>query len=287
MGAEGWNHPGLHVASEVAGWAAFTVWTISFYPQAILNWKRKSVVGLNFDFLAFNITKHSVNLFYNSLFTLSVAMRTQYREKHGEDAIIPVTASDLAFAIHAVAMTLFQIGQCFYYPRANQKISKTGMFLVFCAWGVVLAGVGYSAPYSRWLWLASALGLVLDVLTGIKYTPQAYYNYKRKSTEGWSLSNVMMDLGGGLLIFVQMFIQSMDKGNFNNFRGGWGKLVLSLETMAFDIFFMVQHFILYPGSHKPKEADSTLLEKEEEVDGEYAPVELKEGDEEPLIVNVD
>jgi cystinosin len=34
----------------------FVAWSISFYPQIFLNIYRRSVVGLNFDFLAFNIT---------------------------------------------------------------------------------------------------------------------------------------------------------------------------------------------------------------------------------------
>uniref|UniRef100_H3C6P8 Uncharacterized protein n=1 Tax=Tetraodon nigroviridis TaxID=99883 RepID=H3C6P8_TETNG len=45
---------GLDVLSQVLGWIYFLLWSLSFYPQAWENWRRKSVVGLNFDFLALN-----------------------------------------------------------------------------------------------------------------------------------------------------------------------------------------------------------------------------------------
>uniref|UniRef100_A0A3Q2P8P5 Cystinosin, lysosomal cystine transporter n=1 Tax=Fundulus heteroclitus TaxID=8078 RepID=A0A3Q2P8P5_FUNHE len=46
----------LSVVSQVIGWIYFLAWSVSFYPQAWENWRRKSVVGLNFDYLAFNLT---------------------------------------------------------------------------------------------------------------------------------------------------------------------------------------------------------------------------------------
>ncbi|VDM05742.1 unnamed protein product, partial [Schistocephalus solidus] len=45
----------LQVFQSVIGWGYFFAWTFSFYPQTYMNWHRKSVVGLSFDFLAFNL----------------------------------------------------------------------------------------------------------------------------------------------------------------------------------------------------------------------------------------
>jgi hypothetical protein len=37
--------------------------------------------------------------------------------------------------------------------------------------------------------------------------PQAYINYQRKSTEGWSIENILLDLTGGVLsLYVPIFI---------------------------------------------------------------------------------
>ncbi|KAJ8936728.1 hypothetical protein NQ318_007088 [Aromia moschata] len=46
---------GLDTFSLVIGWLYFVAWSVSFYPQIYINWKRKSVVGLNFDFITLNI----------------------------------------------------------------------------------------------------------------------------------------------------------------------------------------------------------------------------------------
>ena len=40
-----------------------------------------------------------------------------------------------------------------------------------------------------------------------RYLPQAYLNYKRKSTIGWSVSNALTDMSGGLFSLAQ---QSLD-----------------------------------------------------------------------------
>ena len=35
-------------------------------------------------------------------------------------------------------------------------------------------------------------------------TPQVFLNYRRQSTEGWNVHNVLLDFGGGLLSLVQV-----------------------------------------------------------------------------------
>jgi len=39
-------------------------------------------------------------------------------------------------------------------------------------------------------------------ITLIKYTPAVYRNYERKSTQGWSIVNILLDLVGGLFSFA-------------------------------------------------------------------------------------
>ena len=46
----------LNIIIAIVGWIYFVAWSISFYPQIIENFRRRSVVGLNFDFLAYNLT---------------------------------------------------------------------------------------------------------------------------------------------------------------------------------------------------------------------------------------
>ena len=39
-------------------------------------------------------------------------------------------------------------------------------------------------------------------------------NYRRKSTVGWSIGNVVLDFTGGTLSILQMLLQSYNNGNY-------------------------------------------------------------------------
>ena len=59
---------GLDIFCQIIGWVYFVAWSISFYPQIYENWKRKSVIGLSFDFLGLNV----VGFFLYSLFNVGL-----------------------------------------------------------------------------------------------------------------------------------------------------------------------------------------------------------------------
>jgi len=46
------------------------------------------------------------------------------------------------------------------------------------------------------------MGYAKAAITFVKYLPQVYLNYKRKSTVAWSLENVLLDFTGGSLSFI-------------------------------------------------------------------------------------
>ncbi|CAF3363207.1 unnamed protein product [Rotaria sp. Silwood1] len=82
-------------------------------------------------------------------------------------------------------------------------------------------------------------------ITIIKYCPQAWMNYKRKSTEGWSIGNILLDFTGGLFSLLQMFLLSTNYNDWSSIFGSPTKLGLGLFSILFDILFIVQHYILY------------------------------------------
>ena len=45
---------------------------------------------------------------------------------------------------------------------------------------------------------------------------KVYMNYKRKSTVGWSIGNVLLDFAGGALSILQMILISYNYSKFNN-----------------------------------------------------------------------
>jgi uncharacterized protein with PQ loop repeat len=98
------------------------------------------------------------------------------------------------------------------------------------------------------------------IITFLKYIPQVYLNYTRKSTVGWSVTNIMFDFTGGSLSIVQQVIDMLyngANGEDYDFFGSGGdafnivKFLLGAIACFFDIIFMTQHFILYPHAEKP------------------------------------
>ncbi|XP_042378935.1 cystinosin homolog [Zingiber officinale] len=253
-----WNSIYLDITYQIFGWIAFFAWSISFYPQVILNFRRKSVVGLNFDFLVLNVTKHSSYLIYNAVLFFSPAVQRQYHEKYGSDEMIPVAANDVAFSIHAVALTAFTLFQVLIYDRGNQKVSKACIGISIIVLLSALVCVILAWPKHSWLWLISVFNAIQVTMTAIKYIPQAFMNFQRKSTVGWSIGNILLDLVGGLLNFAQMGIQSIDQNTLVNFYGNIGKTLLSVEVVLFDALFILQHYVFYPVKD---ENDPTTLEE--------------------------
>lgn len=246
-----WNSVHWEIAYEILGWIAFSAWSISFYPQVFLNYKRKSVVGLNFDFLVLNVTKHSSYLIYNAVLYFSPVVQRQYHHKYGSKEMIPVAANDVAFSMHAVLLTAFTLYQVLIYDRGNQKLSKICIAITSMVWVSALVCLVLAWRNHSWLWLISVFNIIQVTMTSIKYIPQAIMNFRLKSTVGWSIGNILLDLTGALLNFGQMLVQSIDQHTWVNFYGNIGKTLLSLEVVFFDLLFIFQHYLLYPDK-KPR-----------------------------------
>ena len=81
-------------------------------------------------------------------------------------------------------------------------------------------------------------------MTVSKYVPQALSNYRRKSTVGWSIGNVLLDLTGGFLSIAQLILDGATKG-WSGVVGDPVKFALGFVSIVFDILFIVQHYVLY------------------------------------------
>ena len=100
------------------------------------------------------------------------------------------------------------------------------------------------------------MGYCKAAITFTKYLPQVYLNWKRQSTEGWSIENVALDFAGGSLSFLQSAIKSIflpDTPFFDTSDGfNVVKFILSVTSMLFDSIFFFQ-FWLYR-NNKPSKA---------------------------------
>lgn len=79
-------------------------------------------------------------------------------------------------------------------------------------------------------------------ISTLKYLPQMYWNYQRKSTKGWSIFNILMDLTGGSLSFLQMLLETLFG---EHVEVNIVKTVLGIAVVIYDIIFIIQHYCLY------------------------------------------
>ncbi|XP_053177742.1 cystinosin isoform X1 [Scomber japonicus] len=231
----------LSVIGEVIGWIYFLAWSVSFYPQALENWKRKSVVGLNFDFLALNLT----GFIAYSVFNIGLFWVPDIKEgflKKNPNGINPVNANDVFFSLHAFLLCVVYISQAAVYERGGQKVSWTALVLLLIGWTFALVSLFLAvAKQITWLDYLYYFSYIKLAVTLIKYVPQAYMNYRRQSTEGWSIGNVLLDFTGGTLSILQMILQSYNNDEWRLIFGDPTKFGLGLFSVVFDILFMSQH----------------------------------------------
>ena len=202
------------VASNLIGWAYFSAWSISFWPQVLQNAQRRSVSGLSFDFLALNLLGFSCYSAFNCALYFSPSVRAQYRAVHGSNP--GVASNDVFFSLHAVFATLVSIVQCALLPRApGQSITRlayvilAALLLAIVVYAAVVAAnpdaTASAAGSSQRSLLAffTFISYVKLSISLMKYIPQAVLNAQNKSTEGWSIHNIMLDFTGGSLSVIQ------------------------------------------------------------------------------------
>ncbi|CAD6191781.1 unnamed protein product [Caenorhabditis auriculariae] len=237
---------------DLVGWAYFFAWSISFYPQMYLNYRRKSVIGLNFDFLTLNVIGFAAYACFNLLMYFNSHVKSIYHAEHPHSPP-PVLANDVVFAVHAFFACVATALQCLFYEKDNQKISTP---CVFFGLGLILFGAGSGAVtilhLISILAFVSSLSYIKMAVTMSKYFPQAYYNFIRKSTVGWSIGNVLLDLTGGTLDIFQMVLQAVNAGDWSAFYTNPVKFGLGLVSIVFDLVFILQHYVLYPDSEVPR-----------------------------------
>ncbi|KAI6197692.1 hypothetical protein M3Y94_01255100 [Aphelenchoides besseyi] len=235
----------LSVLIQIVGWIYFTAWSISFWPQIVLNFQRRSVVGLNFDFIVLNILGFTCYAIYNVFLYFIPTIQNDYYVEFPRSAL-PVTIPDLAFALHALLTSIITGIQCLIYERGNQRISYTCI-----GWTAVLLLFALSSLIAtllhglNWFGFITYLSYVKMAVSLSKYTPQAIMNFRRKSTVGWSIGNVLLDFTGGVLSILQMVLIGWNTNDWSGFLSNKVKFGLGLISIVFDCLFIFQHYCLY------------------------------------------
>ncbi|EER29363.1 hypothetical protein D8B26_008162 [Coccidioides posadasii str. Silveira] len=244
--------------SRLIGWIYMFCWSASFYPQPILNWRRRSTHGLAIDFPTTNVLGFLCYAIYTTAFLYSPLIREQYAARHPRSPEPSVRFNDFAFAMHAIILSVTVYSQFFpkiwgFRVSKFQRVSRTvaGIFWgCICATAIITVWVASKGGYdpSGWAWIdvIYTVSYVKLVVTVIKYIPQAWVNYKRKSTVGWSIGQILLDFSGGVLSILQLIIDSALEDDWSGITGNPIKLLLGNVSIFFDLIFMAQHYIIYP-----------------------------------------
>jgi cystinosin len=103
------------------------------------------------------------------------------------------------------------------YDRGKQgKVNIFVLFFLIFLYLCVFTTFTYEAtghPIKNLNWdTFLVMGYCKAAISFVKYVPQVYLNYSRKSTVGFSLANVLLDLTGGILSFLQIWVNAAALG---------------------------------------------------------------------------
>ncbi|EME49607.1 hypothetical protein DOTSEDRAFT_68408 [Dothistroma septosporum NZE10] len=259
------------VASWLLGWLYFLAWTTSFFPQAILNHRRNTTEGLMPDFPLLNVFGFGCYTFSTAVFLFSPLIREQYGARHPLSPDPTNRVNDLAFGVLGFTMSVLTYSQ--FWPRlwgweqmpgVTRHATKvtlgliSGSILALAVSVLVVCLKGEPANPRAWAWIdvVYCTEYIKLVMTVFKYIPQAVANFRRKSTIGWSISQQLLDFTGGLGSLAQLILDSSLQSDWSGLFGNPLKLGLANISLAFDIIFILQHFVFFgPVEEKALEED--------------------------------
>jgi cystinosin len=206
---------------------------------------------MSFDYQAYNVVGYFLYSLYNLCFFYNAAVQRAYKREHdGSSNLVALT--DVMFAVHALVLTGVLVSQIFIYERGAQHLSKFCIFVCSLSLGVtaLYALVVLIKPTGKvlsWLFFLYWCSGVKVGITLIKYVPQIYMNWRRKSTVGVNIHNFILDFMGGFLSITQLVMDAvLAHDGFGAVVGNFSKFGLGVLAICFDIVYLVQHYILYP-----------------------------------------
>lgn len=238
-------HSYLDTLDDVIGWIYFVAWSVSFYPQIWINFRRRSVIGLNLDFVCLNVLGFFCYSMYNCGLYFIPTVKQEYFDNHPY-GVMPVQVQDIVFALHALFASSLTALEAIIFDRGPQRVSYIALAIIGLAFLFLIISLILSCTaVITWLDYLYYFSYVKLAITIIKYVPQAYFNFRRKSTRGWSIGNILLDFTGGAMSMIQMFIIAFNYDDWSSLFGDPTKFGLGLFSILFDVLFMVQHYILY------------------------------------------
>ena len=91
--------PSWDIAAKSCGWISFVLWSLSFYPQGIMNYNSKSVAGFSLEFALLN----PLGFYFYSIYNLQGLVSKDI----GDTGNIQI--NDIVFSVHAFCLSSVQL----------------------------------------------------------------------------------------------------------------------------------------------------------------------------------
>ncbi|ORY80877.1 PQ loop repeat-domain-containing protein [Protomyces lactucae-debilis] len=241
---------GYDIVSGILGWTYFAAWSVSFYPQVLLNFQRKSVTGVSIDYLWLNVAGFCCYSSFCVMFLASDDIKDAYKQRNPGSSGALVRINDAVFALHALVISSITLSQAYLWGYKKDRDQHTSTICRGFLTGVIvsaisLISIAQMTDKLEWIDVLYGLSYCKLLVTVYKYMPQLYLNFERKSTRGFSIVNVLLDFTGGALSSLQLVLDSAVSGDWSAITGDIVKFGLGLLSMFFDTLLMLQHYCVY------------------------------------------
>lgn len=241
---------------KIFGWISVITWSCVPYPQIFTNFKNKNSEGMSISMIFLSIIQFSGYTTLSYILFFSNNIEIKY-EKIMKDDYTDIYLSDLFFATHALLSTLILAFQYYFYEHSNNKLTITSsislltltiLFLMEITLCIILYFIHNNDIYLAYLILC--LSISHNVFTFLKYVPQIYYTYSRKSVQDWNIANVHFDILGALFLLLEMIVTAINKNEINSLFSNIAKFNLTIITILFDSILYIQYYYFYPPNLK-------------------------------------
>lgn len=125
---------------------------MSFYPQPLLNYRRRSTSGLTVDFPLLNVLGFACYTTYTSALLFNHSIRKEYAIRHPTSPEPTVRLNDFAFALHALIICIVTYTQFWSslwgFQQLEGKRASRVVQGIFCGSIASLVVVGFIAASS-------------------------------------------------------------------------------------------------------------------------------------------
>lgn len=202
-------------------------------------------------------------------FLYSPVIRRQYADRHPTAPEPTVRFNDLAFGVHGVVLVVLTYSQFFpilwgFEVGKSQHASLPALGIIFGSLFSVLlvtlivASGSFLQTGWEWIDVVYTLGYIKILATSVKYISQVRLNFTRKSTEGWSIWQILLDFNGGVLSLAQLIIDASLQDGWSGITGNPLKFGLGIVSIFFDVIFILQHYVFF------RDQNSTNVKSPEE-----------------------